>query len=91
MWDTIESCDINGSSDSSIKNVVPNDINMLVKNSNVKYIFTIGRKSDMLYRKYILNKVGIEPILLSSTSPANASKKLEDLVDEFRIILKFLN
>ena len=91
LWDTIESCDINGSSDSSIKNVVPNDINMLVKNSNVKYIFTIGRKSDMLYRKYILNKVGIEPILLSSTSPANASKKLEDLVDEFRIILKFLN
>lgn len=90
LWDTIESCDIEGSSDSSIRNVVPNDINMLVKNSNVKYIFTIGRKSDELYRKYIMDITNIEPILLSSTSPANAGKKLEDLVEEFRVILKFL-
>lgn len=90
LWDTIESCDIDGSSDSSIKNVVPNDIGLLIKNSSVKYIFTIGRKSDELYRKYIMEKVGIEPMLLSSTSPANANKTLEDLVKEFKIILDFV-
>lgn len=90
LWDTIESCDIEGSSDSSIKNVIPNDINYLVRNSNVKHIFTIGRKADELYRKYSMDKTQIEPILLSSTSPANVGKKLEDLVEEFKIILKFL-
>lgn len=90
LWDTIESCDIEGSSDSSIRNVVPNDINMLINNSNVRYIFTIGRKADQLYRKYILSKTKIEPILLSSTSPANANKSLDNLVEEFKVILKFL-
>lgn len=90
LWDTIESCNIVGSSDSSIKNVIPNDIGLIIRNSKVKHIFTIGRKSDQLYRKYIMKNVGIEPIMLSSTSPANATKKLDDLVEEFSIILKYL-
>lgn len=90
LWDTIESCDIEGSSDASIKNVIPNDIGMLVRNSQVKYIFTIGRKSDELYRKYIMKSVGIEPIMLPSTSPANAGNKLGDLVEKFKVILDFL-
>ena len=29
VWDVIDSCDIVGSSDSSIKNVVPNDMNVI--------------------------------------------------------------
>ena len=91
LWDTIESCDIVGSSDSSIKNVVLNDIEKLVNDSNINYIFTIGKKSDQLYRKYIMDKVKITPILLSSTSPANATKTLDNLVEEFNIILSYLD
>lgn len=43
LWDTIYSCDIIGSSDSSIKNVVPTDLKAIVKDSNVKRIFCNGK------------------------------------------------
>ena len=33
LWDVIKSCDINGSADASIKNVVVNDIDLIIKNS----------------------------------------------------------
>ena len=90
MWDVIESCEIHGSSDSSIKNVKPNDIKKILNNSSIKHIFVVGKKAYQLYNKYILNDINIEVTCLSSTSPANASKKLDDLVEEFRIILNFL-
>ena len=90
LWDVIASCDINGSSDSSIKNVIPNEINMILRSANIKCIFTLGRKSFDLYNKYVLNETKVEAILLSSTSPANAKKSLEDLVEEFSVILDFL-
>ena len=35
MWDTIYSCDIIGSSDSSIKNVVPTDLKSIIDNSKI--------------------------------------------------------
>lgn len=90
LWDVIESCEIDGSSDSSIRNVIPNDIALILNNSQVSCIFTTGRKAYDLYNKYIKKNLGIDVYLLSSTSPANASKKLEDLVDEYRVLLKFL-
>ena len=90
LWDTIESCDIEGSSDSSIRNIKPNNIKKILDNSNIKHIFVVGKKAYHLYSKYILNDISIEATCLSSTSPANAVKKLNDLVEEFRIILDFL-
>lgn len=90
LWDVIESCEIHGSSDSSIKNVKPNNIKMILDNSKVTNIFVVGKKAYELYKKYILKDINIEPILLSSTSPANAVKKLDDLVEEFSVILNFL-
>lgn len=90
LWDVIESCEIHGSSDSSIKNVKPNNIKMILENSKVTNIFVVGKKAYELYKKYILKDINLEPILLSSTSPANAVKKLDDLVKEFSVILNFL-
>ena len=52
IWDVIQSCDIRGSSDSSIKNVEPTDIRKILDNSDVKYIFTNGNKAGQLYKKY---------------------------------------
>ena len=90
LWDVISSCEIKGSSDSSIKSVVPNDIKLILNSSKVNKIFVIGKKAYQLYYKYIYDNIKIDAILLSSTSPVNANKKLEDLVKEFQIILSSL-
>lgn len=73
VWDVIHSCEIEGSSDSSIKNVVPNDISVILNNSRVDRIFVNGKKAESLYKKYIEKNVGIRAIYLPSTSPANAA------------------
>ena len=53
LWDVVASCDINGSSDSSIKNVIPNNISKIIKESNINMIFTTGKTAFKLYNKYI--------------------------------------
>lgn len=73
VWDVIHSCEIEGSSDNSIKNVVPNDISVILNNSRVDRIFVNGKKAESLYKKYIEKNVGIQAIYLPSTSPANAA------------------
>lgn len=88
MWDVIESCDINASSDSTIKNVRVNDINKLLKETEIENIFVLGKTAYNLYNKYILPITKKEAICLSSPSSANASKKFSDLVEEYRIIKK---
>ena len=90
LWDVIKSCEITGSSDSSIKNVVVNEIWEVISKSNIKYIFTNGKKAYDLYNKYVYPKTKIKAISLSSTSPANATKNLNDLVEEYKIILNYL-
>ncbi len=86
LWDTIHSCTITGSSDSSIKNVVPNDISVILKDSKINRIFCNGTASYNLYNKYIYPSVGIKAVRLPSTSPANAAFSIERLLDSWRII-----
>ena len=81
IWDVIQSCDIKGSSDSSIKNVVPTDLKAIVKDSNVKRIFCNGKTSGTYFRKYQQKELGIEAEVLPSTSPANAAYSVERLVE----------
>lgn len=90
LWDVIASCDIYGSADSSIKNAVPNDIGFIIENSKVGHIFTNGATADKLYKKYILPLTGIEAVRLSSTSPANAAKSIDELVKEWAITVDSL-
>lgn len=73
VWDVIHSCEIIGSSDSSIKNVVPNDISIILADSAIKHIFVNGKKAEALYNKYIKEKTGMDCRVLPSTSPANAA------------------
>lgn len=84
VWDVIESCDIEGSSDSSINNVIPNDLAPLLENSSVKRIYCNGAKAYELYSKYIEPVLGIVAIKLPSTSPANAAWSLDKLIEEWR-------
>lgn len=81
LWDVIHSCDIVGSSDSSIKNAKPNDISKILDSCNIRKIITNGKKADSLYRKYIEPKTHIQAICLPSTSPANAQYSLDRLAD----------
>ena len=90
MWDVIRSCDITGSSDSSIKNVVPNDLGIILSNSSVGRIFTNGAAADRLYKKYCEKQTGIAAVRLPSTSPANAAYSLERLIDEWKIMAEYL-
>ncbi len=90
LFDVIKSCEINGSSDSSIKNVIPNDLKPILNNSNIKIIFTTGKKAFDLYNKYIFKETNIKAILLPSTSPANSPKGIEEkLFNEYKKIKEF--
>lgn len=84
LWDVIHSCDVEGSADSSIKNVVPNDISVILKNSNVSRIFVNGKKAESLYKKYLEKETGITAVCLPSTSPANASWSEDRLTEYWR-------
>ena len=86
MWDTIRSCTITGSSDSSIKDVVPNDLSVILDNSRVERIFCNGATSYRLYMKYIYPTTGVKAVKLPSTSPANAAFNLERLLTEWSMI-----
>lgn len=86
LWDVIHSCTITGSSDSSIKDVVPNDLSVILQNSRVDRIFANGALSHKMYMKYIFPQTGIEAVKLPSTSPANAAFSLERLAENWKII-----
>lgn len=86
VWDVIKSCDIIGSSDSSISNVVVNDIKGLLSKTDIKVIYTNGNKAHSLFTKYFGEE--LSAIKLPSTSPANAQYSLERLIKEWKIILK---
>ncbi|NCC67744.1 MAG: DNA-deoxyinosine glycosylase [Clostridia bacterium] len=87
LWDVIASCDISGSDDASISNVVPNDLSPILKTVHIERIFTNGGRANALYRKYLLPQTGMDAIPLPSTSPANARFDLESLVERWKEIL----
>ena len=91
LWDVIASCDITGSSDSSIKNVVANDLTDILKNADIRQIFVNGKTAEKYYNKYIRNTIGREAVCLPSTSPANAGWRVEKLVDAWSVIKEYLD
>lgn len=90
LWDVISQCDIIGSSDSSITNVIPNDISHILQNCNIRMIFTNGNKAHLLFQKYIYPSYHINDILLPSTSPANASYTEAKLLAKWKSLLSYL-
>lgn len=88
LWDVIKTCEIKGASDSSIKNVEVNDIKTLIKQTNIKYIITTGKKAEALYQKYLFKTTNIPSISLPSTSPANCAIKEEQLIEHYQILKK---
>lgn len=81
VWDVIESCEISGSSDSSIKNVVANDLTEILSTAKIKLIIANGNTAYQLYMKYLYPHTGMEAVKLPSTSPANAGCSMQQLVE----------
>lgn len=88
LWDVIQSCDIKGSSDSSIKNVQPTDIGMILEKTNVTQIYANGNKAGQLYQRYQYPVTGRKATVLPSTSPANAAWSLKRLCEAWYVILE---
>ena len=86
VWDVISSCEISGSSDSSIRNVLPNDLSIILNKANIKQIFVNGKTAEKYYNKYVLPLIGRPAICLPSTSPANAAWSIEKLVKSWNVI-----
>ena len=90
VWDVIASCEITGSSDASIRDVVPNDLSSILSHADIQVIYTNGSKAHQLYQKYIYPVNGREAHLLPSTSPANAGYSLERLVEAWKVMREVL-
>ncbi len=86
LYDVIQSCDINKSSDASVKNVVPADLTQITNHSKVTRIFVNGKTAEKYYNTYSEKTTGIKCVCLPSTSPANAAFSLEKLISEWQVI-----
>ena len=90
LWDSIYSCDIKGSSDSSIRNVVPTDLAPILAAADIKHVYCNGKTSWNYYHRYQEQSLGVPATALPSTSPANAAWSMDRLAEAWRVILEDL-
>jgi len=90
LWDVINECEIVGSSDSTISNVIPNDISIITKSADIRCIFLNGKTAEKYFIKYLKNYTDVQFVCLPSTSPANASFSVEQLVEKWSIIKDYI-
>ena len=83
LWDVIESCDIKGSSDASIRNVVPARIEHITAAAPIERVLCNGGTAGRLYHRYLEERTGLAATVLPSTSPANASWSLDRLIERW--------
>ena len=86
LWDVIAVCEISGSSDSSIRNAVPNQLERILENCPIRRIFVNGKTAERLYVKYLQPETGKEAVFLPSTSPANAAWTLPRLIEAWSVL-----
>lgn len=89
VYDVIYRCDIIGSGDASIQNVIPSDLSPVFKNADIKQVFCNGGTAYRYYQKYQERRTGFKAIQLPSTSPANARYSIEDLYRQWKTIREF--
>lgn len=90
LWDVIASCDIAGSSDASIRNAVPNDLTPILETASIRQIFTNGRNGPPAVPEIYLPAHRREDTVLPSTSPANAARSLDALIDAWQPVREAL-
>ncbi|MBR6798804.1 MAG: DNA-deoxyinosine glycosylase [Firmicutes bacterium] len=90
LWDVLDSCEIKGASDTSIKDPVANDMNVILSEAGIRAIFTTGVKADELYKKMCYPICGVSSIRLPSTSPANCGCSYDNLKEAYSRILEYI-
>ena len=90
LWDVIGECDIEGSSDSTIRNVKENDLSTILDTAEIRRIYVNGKCAEKYYKRYILPKIKIDCVSLPSTSPANAAFSFDRLCSEWSTVAKEL-
>ncbi len=91
LWDVIASCTITGSADSSIRDVVPNDLSPILAAGTVRAVITNGATATRLYRRYQEPLWHLPPIALPSTSPANAAVSPDALIRAWSVLRSYIN
>ena len=84
LWDVLAECTIEGASDGSIADCVPNNIGAILTKAPIEAIFCTGAKAAELYAKYCEPQTGMKATRLPSTSPANAAVSLEQLIEAYQ-------
>jgi len=85
LYDVIESCDLSGSADSSIRNIITADIESLIRSAHIQHIFLNGSKAFVLFSRYFPEYANLST-MLPSTSAANAVFRFPDLLEKWQII-----
>ena len=88
LWDVLESCEISGAEDSSIRNAVPNKLRLITDNCDIRAVFTTGKKAHALYARHFADLM--TDICLPSTSPANRTISEEEMLKQYMKIAEFL-
>lgn len=91
LWDSIAACEIVGSSDSSIRDVVPHDLSPIFAAARIRHVFCNGNASFRYFQQYQQAYRHIPAAGLPSTSPANAQRSLPALIEAWRVILPYLD
>ena len=92
LWDVLQSCEIEGASDASIRSAVPNELSVVLDNAPIQAVFTTGRRAYELYNRLCLHKMTEhECICLPSTSPANRRVSDLELQKAYSVILNYLD
>ena len=84
LWDVVASCDVRGSSDASIRDVVPTDVGRVLAVAHVEAVFCNGGTAAHLYHRHLESRTGMPAVMLPSTSPANASWSAARLLARWR-------
>lgn len=84
LWDMLASCTIIGSSDTSIRDAVSNDLTFLLAQTKITRILINGSKATALFRKHVRLPLDIEVITVPSTSAANAGCDLDTLIQAYK-------
>ncbi|MBQ8654578.1 MAG: DNA-deoxyinosine glycosylase [Clostridia bacterium] len=87
LWDVIAFCRIEGSSDASVKDARPVELRIITDAAPIRRIICNGALAGKMYRRHLQTLTGLEPLILPSTSPANAAWSLERLICAWRSAL----
>jgi hypoxanthine-DNA glycosylase len=90
LWDVLQGCEREGSSDSSILKEEPNDFSSFFENHpGIKLIAFNGQNAERYFLTHSNFRPEITYISLPSTSPANTWKSFDEKLTEWKIIKKY--